>query len=90
MPFLRLLLVWLLAGAAILTSARASPLPRAVLIIDESDPSGGAPTTFSATLRETLDDFTPHVAVYGETLDLRRFSGPNQEAIALGFFFSGV
>ena len=62
------------------TWAMAQSPPRAVLIIDEADPSG-APTTFSATLRETLDDVTPHIAVYGETLDLSRFSGPSQEAI---------
>jgi signal transduction histidine kinase len=77
----RLVLVWLLAATPILTSAVAAPLPRAVLIINESDPSSGAPTTFSITLRETLADVTPHVAVYGETLDLSRFAGPKQEAI---------
>jgi hypothetical protein len=77
----RLVLVWLLAATPILTSAVAAPLPRAVLIIGESDPSSGAPTTFSTTLRDALNDFTPHVAVYGETLDLSRFAGPKQEAI---------
>ena len=61
--------------------AMAQSLPRAVLIIDEADPSSGAPTMFSTTLRETLNDFAPHVAVYGETLDLRRFAGPKQEAV---------
>src|SRR5262245_8302973 len=76
-----LLLVWLLSDILMLTAAAAAARPRAVLIIDESDPSGGAPTTFSATLRATLDDATPHVAVYGETLDLSRFAGPRQEAI---------
>jgi hypothetical protein len=43
----RLMLVWLLTGTPMLTSAVAARLPRAVLIIDESDPSSGAPTTFS-------------------------------------------
>jgi signal transduction histidine kinase len=76
-----LLIVWFLAVSATLTSAVAAPLPRAVLIIDESDPSSGAPTTFSATLRATLTNFKPSVAVFGETLDLSRFAGPTQEAI---------
>lgn len=76
-----LLIVLLLTATAALTSAVAAPLPRAVLIIDESDPSSGAPTIFSATLRATLSNVKPSVAVFGETLDLSRFSGPKQEAI---------
>ena len=59
----------------------AEPLPRAVLIIDESDPSSGAPTTFSATLRKTLSNVTPNVAVFGETVDLSQFEDPWQQAI---------
>jgi signal transduction histidine kinase len=76
-----LLIVLLLTATAALTSAVAAPLPRTVLIIDESDPSSGAPTIFSATLRATLSNVKPSVAVFGETLDLSRFSGPKQEAI---------
>jgi signal transduction histidine kinase len=52
-----------------------------VLIIDESDPSSGVPTTFSTTLRSTLNNATPRVAVFDETLDFSHFSGPKQEAI---------
>jgi signal transduction histidine kinase len=55
--------------------------PRAVLIIDESDPGTGAPTIFSSTLRMTLNQATPHVGVYAETLDPGRFSGPKQEEL---------
>jgi signal transduction histidine kinase len=76
-----LLIVWFLAISETLTSAVAAPLPRAVLIVDESDPSSGSPTTFSATLRATLTNFRPSVAVFGETLDLSRFASPQQEAI---------
>jgi signal transduction histidine kinase/ABC-type uncharacterized transport system substrate-binding protein len=76
-----LLIVWSLTVSAILTPAVAASLPRTVLIIDESDPSSGAPTTFSATLRATLSNFRPNIAVFGETLDLSRFAGPTQEAI---------
>ena len=69
------------AGLTSAISTAAEPLPRAVLIIDESDPGKGGPTTFSATLRTTLDSFTRHVAVYGESFDLSRFAGPRQEEI---------
>ena len=72
---------WVLAVTVTLTSAAAAPLPRAAFIIDESDPSGGIPTTFSATLRTTLRNSTPRVAVFGETLDLTRFADPKQELL---------
>jgi PAS domain S-box-containing protein len=62
-------------------SSAADSRSRTVLIIDESDPSSGAPTTFSTTLRATLGSFTPHIALYGETLDLSRFSVARQETI---------
>ena len=81
MRFFCLTLVWLLTGFMSVTPAAAEPRSRAVLIIDESDPSNGAPTTFSRTLRATLNEFTPHVVTYGETLDLGRFAGPRQDDI---------
>src|SRR5690348_11941367 len=59
----------------------AQPLPRTVLVIDEADPSSGSPTQFSETLRSVLSNARPRVAVFGETLDLSRFSDPKQEAI---------
>jgi hypothetical protein len=50
-----------------------------------ADASSGAPTKFSSTLRTTLNGSTPRIAVFGETLDLSRFSGPKQEAILRTF-----
>jgi signal transduction histidine kinase len=79
--FYRTVLIGLLAEMLMLTVLVAAPLPRAVLIINESDPSSGAPTEFSETLRAAIDQTTPHVAVYSETLDLSLFSGSRQEAI---------
>ena len=77
-----LLAVWLsLAATTAPESATATPLPRVVLIIDEADPSSGIPTTFSATLRESLNKVQPHIVVYGETLDLSQFSESRQEEI---------
>ena len=61
-------------------------LPRSVLTIDESDPSSGAPTTLPTTLGETVNEVSPHVAIYGETLDLSRFTGsilPARDNIAV-------
>jgi signal transduction histidine kinase len=74
--------VVLLFGAPATAIAGGAGEPqRAVLIIDEADPGTGAPTIFSATLRRTLNQATPHVGVYGETLDLGRFAGPWQEEL---------
>jgi signal transduction histidine kinase len=75
------MIVAMTAGLAPVISVAAESLPRAVLIIDETDPGKSAPTTFSATLRATLDETTPHVAVYGDNLDLSQFAGPRQEEI---------
>jgi signal transduction histidine kinase len=74
------MLVGLLFGAPITSVAVAEPPPRAILIIDETHPSGRISTTFAATLRATLANATPHVAAYDETLDLGRLADPGQEA----------
>jgi signal transduction histidine kinase len=76
-----LVVVAVTAALAPAICASAETPPRAVLIIDETDPGKSAPTTFSATLRATLDAVTPHVAVYGDSLDLSQFAGPRQEEI---------
>ena len=76
-----LVIVWLLAVTTTLTSAVAEPLPRTVLVIDEADPSSGIPTAFSRTLRATLSNSRPGVAVFAETLELNRFAGRKHESI---------
>src|SRR5262245_13605244 len=53
---------------------------RTVLIIDESDPAVGVPTTLSATLRATLAGAAPHVRIHGETLDFSRLAGSERDA----------
>src|SRR5580700_1124267 len=75
------LVVAMTIALASATCAAADSPPRAVLILDETDPGKSAPTTFSATLRATLDAVAPHVAVYGDSLDLSQFAGPRQEEI---------
>jgi PAS domain S-box-containing protein len=81
----RLVIFGSLALSVALASAAAAPRSLAVLIIDEADASSGVPTKFASTLRTTLSGFTPRIAVFGETLDLTRFSGPEQEAILCTF-----
>jgi signal transduction histidine kinase len=76
-----LMIVAMTAGLSPAISVAAESLPRTVLVVDEVDPGKGGPTTFSAALRATLDEFAPHVAVYGDSLDLSRFAGPRQEEI---------
>jgi signal transduction histidine kinase len=71
----------LFAVTVTLTSAAAAPLPRAALIIDEPDPPSSAPTIFSSTLRTTLSNFIPRVAVSGETLNFTRFADPRRKLI---------
>ena len=73
-----LVVVLLFSAPASAVAGGTVESPRAVLIIDESDPGSGAPTTFSTTLRMTLNQATPRVGVYGETFDLGRFAGPRQ------------
>ena len=75
------IIIWLMFIMATPTATAAAPLPRTALIISEPNPSGGAPATFSATLKTTLNNSRPHVAVFDETVDLSRFDEPKQEAI---------
>ena len=76
-----LIAVCLLTVPTTAVAGGTSEPPRAVLIIDESDPGSGAPTVFSTTLRTTLNQARPRVGVYGETLDLRRFAEPKQKEL---------
>jgi len=59
---------------------------RTVLVIHETDPATGVPTTFSTTLRVALSTATPRVAVYDESLDITRFAGSEHEATLRHYF----
>jgi signal transduction histidine kinase len=75
--FLRLTLVWLAIGWASAISASAEPLPRSVLIIDQSNPNAPWAMAFRATLVSALKADSPNpIAVYSESLDLARFNSP--------------
>jgi len=81
-----LVIVAMTVGLVPAISSAAEPPPRTILIIDESHSGKWEPTTFSATLRATLEKFTPRVAVYGDTLDLSRFAGPRRQEILRRYY----
>ena len=78
--FLRVV-VWVFAFVPLAGSLAAQPLMRSVLAIDEADPVRPAYFPRNFAFRSTLNKglATP-VAIYAESLDLRRFVSPQFEA----------
>ena len=83
-------LVWLLAtllmaGLAAVSSAD-EPLPRSVLILDQSDAHSAWYAPFSAAFRSTLYAGSgERISVYAEHLDLSRFGGPRHDDLLRGY-----
>jgi signal transduction histidine kinase len=74
--------VWALAILAQPVSVRAQPLPRSVLILDQSDADSIWYDGFSAAFRSVLNAGSgARVSVYSEHLDFSRFSGPRYEEV---------
>ena len=70
----------LIAALAPAISAAAEPLPRSVLILDQSDADSAWYAAFSATFRSTLyAGSAKRISVYAEHLDLSRFGGPRHD-----------
>ena len=60
----------------------ADPLPRSVLILDQSDTDSPWYHDFSSAFRSTVNaKSAARVSVYGEHLDLSRFSGPRHHEL---------
>jgi len=60
----------------------AEPLPRSVLFLDHNDPGEPFGQGMSAAFRTTISaSGREHIAIYAETLDLIRYSGPRYEEI---------
>ena len=75
-----LLATLLLTGLAPAVSSAAEPLPRSVLILDQSDAHSVWYAPFSAAFRSTLSaGSAEHISVYAEHLDLSRFGGPRHD-----------
>jgi signal transduction histidine kinase len=73
----------LIALLALPTSAIAEPLPRSVLILDQSDTDSAWYQSFASAFRSTLNaKSAARVSIYAEHLDLSRFGGVRHEALA--------
>ena len=74
------MVILVLAGLAPTLSAAAEPLPRSVLILDQSDAHSAWYAPFSAAFRSTLyAGSAERISVYAEHLDLSRFGGPQHD-----------
>jgi signal transduction histidine kinase len=71
------IVVFLMAALTPAGSTSAEPLPRSVLVFDQSEPNAPWGLEFRAAVRATLNSGSPApVAVYSEILDLGRFNSP--------------
>ena len=79
---LRLLRIAILVAACLPTSAVGQPLPRSVLVFDQSEPNSQWGVGFRRTLRTGLNaNATAPVTIYSEILDLSRFNGQQYEEL---------
>ena len=71
---------WSLAFVSIVASLAAEPLPRSVLIIDQSGPGLPFYAGISSGIRAAvISGSTSQVSIYHEQLDVSRFRGPTYE-----------
>ena len=82
MRWFRPFAIAILASLAPAIVLAAEPLPRSVLIFDQSEPNSPWGIEFRATLRSTLsaDPMAP-VVIYSEVLDLSRFNTEEYEEL---------
>jgi signal transduction histidine kinase len=74
--------ILLVAGLPPAVSWAADPLPRSVLILDQSDRDSAWYAAFSPAFRSTLNAASPApVAVYAEHLDLSRFRSAQHDEV---------
>jgi signal transduction histidine kinase len=83
MGLLWLLSALLLMGLAPAVSSAGEPLPRSVLILDQSDADSAWYAAFSSAFRSTLKAAASAapVSVYAEHLDLSRFGGAQHDDV---------
>jgi len=76
------ILICLTAVLVQAVSAVAEPLPRSVLIIDQSDTNSVWYHAFPSAFRSTLNaGSTARISVYTEHLDRSRFGGPRHDEL---------
>jgi signal transduction histidine kinase len=77
----RLVTLWML-GLVPVSAWAGEPLPRSVLILDQSDAHSAWYAPFSASFRSTLHAGSAgRTSVYAEHLDLSRFGGPQHDGV---------
>jgi signal transduction histidine kinase len=83
MHFGQRLVALLTVGLAPVASLAGEPLPRSVLILDQSDAHSGWYTAFSSAFRSTLNAAASGapISIYAEHLDLSRFRSAQQEDV---------
>jgi signal transduction histidine kinase len=78
---LALAIAWLIVFLGSLCPLAAEPLPRSILVLDQSDTTSPFYYAIFTGLRSAVTaDRTAPISVYVESLDLSRFTGPNYEA----------
>jgi hypothetical protein len=71
-----------IAALAPAIAATAEPLPRSVLILDQSDADSPWYAAFAATFRSTLNAGSAKcISIYEEHLDLSRFGGSRHDEL---------
>jgi signal transduction histidine kinase len=90
MRLLLRLVILTIAGLAPVFYASAEPLPRSVLILDQSDADSAWYAAFSSVFRSTLNAAGPaaRISVYSEHLDLSRFGGAQHEEVLRAYLRS--
>jgi hypothetical protein len=74
--------ILLTAGLSPATSWAADPLPRSILILDQSDRDSAWYAAFSPAFRSTLNAASPApIAIYAEHLDLARFRSSQHDEV---------
>ncbi|TMJ04546.1 MAG: GHKL domain-containing protein [Alphaproteobacteria bacterium] len=82
----RILIVGVFTTGLSLTGAHADPLPRVVLILDQSGPGLTAYGQIVSAFRSSLDvPADPAVTIYHEKLDLNVFDGPAYQNVLATF-----
>ena len=86
MNFVWRLIALLALGLAPTVAVADEPLPRSVLILDQSDADSAWYDAFSDAFRSTLNaESGTRISVYSEHLDLSRFAGPRYDQVLLNY-----
>ena len=81
--------IMLIAGLTPAVSWAADPLPRSVLILDQSDADSAWYAALSPAFRSTLNaGSAQRISVYSEHLDLSRFTNPQHDGVLRSYLLN--